>query len=76
MDDIKQVALRIAQSVSKMDWREQYAVLFEAMEAVIDDEQDKPMLALIATQLFQLSEKALENSGYAVTPATKAATIN
>lgn len=66
MDDIKEIALRLAQNLSGMDEREQYSTLFDAMNAVIDDEPDKTMLAMIAVQLYELSEKALKKSGYEV----------
>ncbi|MGD9248152.1 MAG: hypothetical protein PVI60_09355 [Desulfobacteraceae bacterium] len=76
MDDIKEIALRVTQNLSGMDEREQYTTLFDAMKAVIEDEPDKTMLAMIAVQLYELSEKALKKSGYEVRRDPAADTIN
>ena len=76
MDDIIKTAIRIAENVNGLRPREQYYILFNAIEAVIEDEPDKTMLALIAVQLYELHEKALTKSGLHVSPDTAGNTIN
>jgi hypothetical protein len=74
--DIEGTAIRVAQNINGLDACEQYTILFEAMEAVINGETDKTMLALIANQLFELSEKALDKSGYEIQGTPPLPTIN
>jgi hypothetical protein len=76
VDDIKEIALRVTQNLSGMDEREQYGILFDALEAAINDETDKQVLAIMAAQLSKLADNALIRSGYEVIADTQSDTIN
>jgi len=76
MDDAKRIALEVAQGVLAMDESQQYGLLLTALEAVIESEPNEDFLALMACQLYRLSEIALKKSGYPVMPEFQSEAIN
>ncbi len=51
---------------NKLPDSEQYGMVLDALKDAIKNEKNSEILALISTQLFELSEIALERSGVKV----------
>ena len=67
-NEINKTVIRLVDRASLATPKDQYEILFHAMESVIADEQDEMLLALIAVHLWELSELALKKSGKPVMP--------
>ena len=65
-DKIDKLAWDVMERVTDLPAGHQYVILFGALEEMIKGETDRGFLALIATQLYELSELALKRSGVEV----------
>ena len=66
-DELHKLDWEVVEKVASMKSDTQYAILFDALKQLVEEEPNREILAMLATQLYELSEAALKRSGYQVT---------